>query len=978
MGYMKPQGIALCFLSLFILFSFAPAAAQNIGIPGMDDPYWQQQVDYLIKCDLDPESHMLAGTEVITYTNNSPDMLEKFYLHLYPDAYREKDSQLLKDYLAGIAFQVKGLSKKNRGWIDIDTLMVNGTGSEFSVEGTILTCLLSRPLPPGEQITIEFSFTEKIRQRIGRAGYIGDHYDMGQWYPKMVVYDKNGWHPDQFRMGEFYGEFGTFDVHITLPEEFVIAATGTPVSGDPGWDKNKPGTKTTRPEEYNRGKLKTVHFRADNVHDFAWSADPAFIVEDTEHNGYRIMSFYRPWNHAWADSALVRGVRAMKWLESFAGPYGYPQMSIVDANAQGGMEYPMLVMNGSAGQNIILHEIGHNWFYGMLANNERDEAWMDEGMTQYQMFLYNEQLHGPYGKPYKKTFSSWLNPPKKLWEGLAGPVIDYHRSGFAERVATPHHEFKSSGRSMVYVKSALFIRALRYYVGDEDFRKIIHTYFERWKFKHVDEEAFLSVCEEISGMDLGEFFRQWLHTTKDCDYSIARFGVEESEGGYTADVMIKRKGEMIIPLKLAFRLKNGNTVSERIDGMPRDFEKIFTFPVEPVSLSINPDNEILDIYHLDNFSPRRRAFIVDNPFNRFYPTDAYQYRILPLCYYNDIDGGKAGLRVRGSYGNTYRKFTLQGMYGIESEAFDVYGSYESPLKYFGREAAFYTDAWYREGRQGGTLAISKTMRKYLTTPAAKHYTLKFTYQELTDSSYVFPNTYDEGKNLKASFLIASYPRADIFETSILLGLERSTWGSDHNYEKLTFDFRLWASSGWPLPIKPGVRLFFGRSTIDPPLQEMFNLAGAGSLDKENYFWLRSRGAFWKDQYNNFHVSGDGNLRGYYNADFSFKSLFASNIEIEVPLPIPPGRKGGGKMIPKIFLFYDWGKVLDSSPLHLVPEPLSSELDSDIFDDILQDFGIGVRVWKLTANFPLYISHPSLTGDEEKWEYRWTIGFNSLF
>ncbi len=964
----------------FLSLAPPPAAAQEVGLMSTIEPYWQQKVDYVIHCSLDPADHTLSGRETITYMNSSPDTLQEFYLHLYPNAYREKASDLVKDYLQGTWFILVGLRESQRGWMDVSQLKVDGKETEFSVEGTILSSSFSQPLPPGKRATIEIVFTEKVRKFIGRAGYRGRHYDMAQWYPKMVVYDKNGWNPDQFRQGEFYGEFGDFDFHITLPQEYVIAATGTPVSGDPGWKKNpRPEGEPSPGADNASAASKTVHFRAEKVHDFAWSADPSFVVQDTTYNGYRVMSFYRSGNPSWADSVLARGLRALKWLEQFAGPYGYPQVSIVDALNDGGMEYPMLVMNGSSGEELILHELGHNWFYGMLANDEREEAWMDEGMTQYQTFKYQEKHYGPYGEPYRKTFWSALNPRPTMWEELTRDIISYHRAGFAERVATPHHEFKNCGYEMVYIKSALFMRALCYYVGEENFHQILHTYFDRWKFKHVDEEAFLSVCQEISGMDLGEFFKQWLHSTKDCDYRISRFKVDRQGDLYQAKVKIDRKGEMIMPLTLAFRLENGNTVSERVDGFLRTVEKTFPFDTRPVSVAINPENRILDIYQVDNFSPRRRALTWDFPFNQYYPPDAYQFRVLPIGYYNDIDGGKGGIRLRGSYDDTYKKFTLQGLYGKESETLDLYGSLEHPLGMLGREAELRARGYIREGRQGVSLRLYKTRRHYYSDPLAKHYSLGFAYQELTDTAYVFPYTYEEGMNLQVNFGLALYPRTDVFNSSLYLGLARSFWGSDFRYEKLTFITRLRPSSLWPLPVRPRMRLFYGRSTIDPPLQEMYNLAGAGVLDKEDLFWLRSRGAFWKDYYNNYHLPGDANLRGYFNGDFSFKKIFSNNIEVAFPLPLPRvGPLARHRMRREFYLFYDWGKVLDKRPQEFLPPGLWASLDKEIFNDVLQDFGLGLKVWKLSAEFPLYISHPSLTGDRENWDFRWTIGLESLF
>ncbi len=962
------------------------------------EPYWQQRADYDIDVTLDTSKHMLTGTETITYRNLSPDTLREFHIHLYPNAYSEKDSPLLRDYLKGTLHFFVGLRESKRGWIDITGFIIDGAEAQFSVEGTILTSEFPNPVPPGGAAEIEIAFEEKIRPRLGRAGYIGEHYDIAQWYPKMVVYDRDGWHPDQFRVGEFYGEFGTFDVSITLPEGQVIAATGVPVSGDPGWDKNPPadggghrkgghphmghgGGRGSEDRGGEGGAVKTVRFKAENVHDFAWSADPSYVVEDTLYNGYNIKVFYRAWNRHWADSVLARSLRSMKWLEDFAGPYPYPQISVADCPTHGAMEYPMLVMNGGFDEGLILHELGHSYFYASLANNERDEAWMDEGFTQYQMFRYMENRFGPYGKPRGGGWFASLYPEPKLWEGLSRSIIDRARAGFSERISTPVHKLENGHHTPAYVHAPLFLRAVRYMVGDEAFSEIVHIYCDRHKFKHVAEEDFLAICEEVSGMDLREMFKQWLHSLKSCDYRMDRFDVEKVESGYRADIKIDRKGELIMPLALAFRLENGNTALERIDGTLRNIEKSFNFESKPVSASINPDNEILDIYFADNFSPRRREFFsLDLPLNDYHPMDAYEFRWAPFGYYNDIDGGKAGLRLRTGYDDMYWKFTLQGAYGFESENADIYGAFEHPLGYFGRDSHIRLEGYHREGRQGASIVLDKIRRKGLYDPLAKFMSFYFHYQEMTDSSYVFPFTYDKGINLKAGLSLALYPKTDIFDSSIFLSYDRSFWGSDDSYEKFMLALRMKTARRVSLPIKPAFRLFLGSCAIDPPLQETFNLAGAGVLEKERMFWLRSVGGFPKDYYNNFHVPGDANLRGYFDADFGFKRIMSMNIETELPFPLPVGRRLSRMLDRKLYLFYDFGKVLDARPFEMVPPWIRPGLEGGTFsfDDILSDFGVGVSLWRITAEFPLYISHPVLNGDEENWDFRWTVGFNRLF
>lgn len=959
------------------------------------DQYWQQQADYDIHVTLDTENKTLTGTVTIKYTNNSPDSLTEFHLHLYPNAYREKATPLIRNYMRSTLYFFVGLRKSLRGWIDVTTLSVNGKEAEFTVDYTILESSFPQPLPPGGEATIEVSFTEKIRKKLGRAGWSDDHYDMAQWYPKMVVYDKNGWHPDPFLDGEFYGEFGTFDVHITLPDEYVIAATGVPVSGDPGWDKNPlkrgsggrghrggnpgahPGGQDPAGESGGEGRAKTVHFRAEKVHDFAWCADPTFVVQDTTYNGIHVMSIFREHNRAWVDTTLAQTLRAIKWLEETVGPYPYPQVSTVDAPGHGGMEYPMLAMNGYVDEGLVVHEFAHNYFYGVLANDEREDAWLDEGFAQYMSFWYAVEKYGPHGTP-EGDQSSWINADRPFWEDIEVPVIKQQRMGFAERISTPHHEFKNGAHTTLYLKAPLLLRTLHYALGDETFRKVLKEYYERWKFKHVDEDAFISVCEEISGIELSETFKQWLHTTKDSNYRVDRFKVKKSDEGYTADVKIDRKGELIAPLTLAFRLENGNMETERERGLYRTIEKSYTFDSKPVSLQVNPENEILDIYQLDNNSPRKRSLVLDNPWRDYYPQDAYEFRLVPSGYYNDIDGGKVLLRLRGGYADFYRKFTLIGYYGFVSERFDIYANFDHPLNYFGRDASIYLEGFHREGRQGASMVISKALRKSLTDPLGKFLEFRVFYHELFDSSYVYPHTYSEGRDVKIGLNFSIYPKTDLFATSFSFDLDRSIWGSDFGFEKSTVELKIWPSRRFDLPFKPHLRFFLGYSSIDPPLQERFRLAGAGVFAKEKHFWLRSVGAWPKDSYNNFHLPGEGNLRGYYNGDYSFKRLFTGNIELDMPFPLPVSRQTSRKLDRRLYAFFDWGTVLDTRPLEAIPPELHPTLEDGLFDEVLTDFGVGIKIWRLVGEFPLYINQPSLAGEENKWDFRWTISFWTLF
>ena len=331
-----------------------------------------------------------------------------------------------------------------------------------------------------------------------------------------------------------------------------------------------------------------------------------------------------------------------------------------------------------------------------------------------------------------------------------------------------------------------------------------------------------------------------------------------------------------------------------------------------MSVAINPDNEILDVYRLDNYAPRRRSIALDVPFNTYYPGDSYQYRILPIGYYNDVDGGKAGLRLRGGYDNYYRKFTLQGLYGFESEK----NRLSTPRTKARSATSGRTRrssprcSSAREGRERrSSCARSAENRSSIRSRSAWPSSVR--YHEINDTSYVFPAPYEMGRDIVGGLRFEISPEdrclrlVALARVRSLALVERFQFREVHRRRRGSG--RRYGS------ISPSSRTCDSSSVtrrIDPPLQERFGLAGANTLAKERFFWLRSVGAFPRDQYNNFHVAGDANLRGYYDGTFAFKRVFASNVELQLPFPLPVSRKVSRMLDRRLCLFFDWGKVLD--------------------------------------------------------------------
>jgi hypothetical protein len=972
---------------LLFAVSFVVALLHADGASSKD--YFQQAVDYTIQVRLDTKNHMLTGTERISYTNNSPDTLEQFFLHLYPNAFQSKHTALMKDYRKQLNGTFLDLPEKYRGYLNIYDVKVDGAGITPRVDDTIAEMDLPRPLAPGQSMEISLRFEEKIRRQIDRAGYEGDQYDLAQWYPKVVVYDENGFHPDKFRWGEFYGEFGTFDVSIEVPDRYVIAATGELKEGDAGWTLNSPDDRNGRSKpDRDDTQYKTVLFHAENVHDFAWNASPRFAVQDTTWNGIQIRSFFNMGNEEWKDSTLVHGVRAMEWLSRRVGAYPYPQLSIVQCLMGGGMEYPMLVMDSDVSESLVLHEVGHIWFYGILANDERAEAWLDEGFATYMTGRYLAERYGEYGDTGEWSWYQRMTPQYTLAARQRREVLPLLRQGYGERIATRAEDFKHDYFAMVYEKAALMLDALRYVVGDDDFDKILKEYFERWRFKHVNEARFQAVCEEVSGEDLHWFFEQWLHTKGLCDYRLSEMKTAKNEkgDGYVTRVKIERLGEMTMPLVLEFTFADGSRDTTRIPGRLRTIEETYNHAKKPKKAALNPKNEILDINLSDNVLPRRYAFRIDWPKNDYYPEDAYQIRHHPFVWYNDVDGARLGYGLAGSNHDWSRRLKLGVYYGTQSRRLDFAALYERPSIYLGKRTTLAVSGYKVEGRQDASIGVSYRRRTELSRPPTHNFTAGFNYHELREERYS-PDSerYQKHSDMAPYLRYKVDPQFDLFGSEIDVGLRfgREWFGGRYKYSRFETSAAL-KSRPLLVPVDARLRFFIGLADRSAPYQQKFYLAGGGPLAEENLFFLRSPGAIPEDL--NYHESGGGNLRGYFEGDFGVNRLLALNFEVGGPIPLLSRDRKTFLGRIKAMAFADVGRSFDSvSPIGTSAR-VTALFDQGVLDETIVDAGIGFTLardlpfWDLFLRFdiPFYVNQPQINGETEETDFRYVFSLKSSF
>src|SRR3989449_4906614 len=369
-----------------------------------DSSYWQQRVAYEIVASLNEPSGVLSGNVCISYVNQSPDTLRDFYVHQYLNAFRPGSRWAATDS-AEQRVRFQHMKDPDYAFERIAGSRIMGVArapdSPYAPDSTIAHWRLPRPLAPGDSMEIAIQWRARPSTLPRRQGRQGRRFDFAQWYPKVVVYDRHGWedHP-LYPAGEFYGEFARYDVTLDLPADQVIGATGVPVEGDPGWEgaKADPGLAIDYQRDWYHAPRTThgcgevavgrkcVRFYAEEVHHFAFSLNPQYVYEQGRYGGVVVRVLYMPGDSAtWGRGlALGRTITALAWLDSLYGPFAWPQLTNLHRIEGGGTEFPMMVMDGSAGLGLILHEVGHNYTMGILANNEWREAFLDEGFTDFQ------------------------------------------------------------------------------------------------------------------------------------------------------------------------------------------------------------------------------------------------------------------------------------------------------------------------------------------------------------------------------------------------------------------------------------------------------------------------------------------------------------------------------------------------------------------------------------------------------------------
>lgn len=621
------------------------------------EPLSPRNANYRIEVELDAQAKTLKAKETITWKNIQPVAAEDLRFHLYWNAWRNNQSTWLEE----AALRRRGgrnLENPQPGdwsYQDVQSIeLVPDVGvpgidltSQARFESpddgnpddrTVMVVPLPEPVAPERVAQVEVSWSAKIPRTFARTGFRGDFFFIAQWFPKLAVLEPTGWNAHQFHAGtEFFSDYGDYEVSITVPSRFVVGATGLEA------DHQDADGKTT------------YRFRQTDVHDFAWTASPDFLVFDERFDEAGLppvdMRLLLQPEHLSQKERHFDAARAcLRNYGTWYGAYPYGHVTIVDpayGSGAGGMEYPTLFtagtrlfnpFGGGSPEGVTVHECGHQFWYGIVGNNEFESAWMDEGFNTFSTARTMDVTYGP--RAYVKRY---LNPPGaeqlsgflplmfdsiQIGRIVGGDRLDgYREAATSDRQSTPTYlYFPATGGAISYNKTALWLHTLERTLGWDVLQKIMSTYFDRYKFHHPRPEDFFSVANEVSGQDLTWFFDEVYRSSDDFDYGIEEVrstpvvvrGFEEKEGKlvppektseeaeepakqYRTEVVVRRYGSGTFPVTVLLSFEDGSEIRHEWDGKDRWKLYVEERPSKLNYAAVDPDRKlVLDLYYTNN------------------------------------------------------------------------------------------------------------------------------------------------------------------------------------------------------------------------------------------------------------------------------------------------------------------------------------------------------------------------------------------
>jgi hypothetical protein len=980
-------------LALFQLQQAVPTAGPA--------PYWQQRVVYEIYARLDESTQTLSGDERVWYFNNSPDTLHTISFHLYLNAFRPGSRWSDADSVEQRR-RFNDLREPNYGFNHVRNVLINGVAVEpswpFGRDSTIVRFALPRALPPGDSMLVQMDWDARTSIPPRRQGRRGRSYDFAQWYPKVVVYDKYGWEEHAlYPAGEFYGEFGSFFVMLDVPEDQIIGATGTVACGDPGWGLpairpapsdgcqlsvrgDGPPRSATDPKPHGSPgpNRRLVDWVAHDVHNFAISMAPDYRYEGGEWNGIKVHVLYQPGDEkTWGGGIVVNNtITTLKWLDYIFGRYPWPQMTVVHRIEGGGTEFPMMQMNGSPSLGLNLHEGGHSYLMGILANNEWKEGWLDEGFTSFQTSWYEEIQARNDGAV------------RNLEVGILGADLD----GQSQPISTVSEKFRdfNTYNNMIYSRGELFLHELRRMVGDQMMLEILRRYYARWKLHHVDEAAFKAVAEEVTHRDLSLFFAQWLHDVVLTDYAVGSAKREAIASGWRTTIDVARKAPGWFPVTVAVYAAN-DTAYVQADGTGENEQVVVMTRSKPWRVMLDPfaiahDWNMLNNQFTFGWLPKwlsgRDApthTYLDTWFSPQASRDRLTVGIMPTLWYNDVGGVTIGLHSRENYLGRFEENSTSLFCGVRN-----FGSTSNKLDTCGFSVSFGNPTWWRmpnvmqrlnafryEGRAGASVSMEQVRTAHVGFGPTRTFGGSLQWLATYDLAFLPSTLWDDGGSAEAAVWWGVANRHGGWDLNLLAKavggvMYRSPGGgftTINRYDAQAYarpELTATATRSLGKRATFGLRAYAaGVFSADPVLsQRRIFVAGADPYQSMLNPFVRSIGAplLRDDCWCRWQTPGDGNLRGFEQS-LSADRLIAMNLELQRTVLQPKT-----KLVSRVgvVLFGDGGYTGATRGIGGIGDS-TSLLPPDRW---LADAGVGLRLthqvgsttWTTRLDFPLFVSN----------------------
>lgn len=671
---------------------------------------WQQSVDYTIDVSLDDVQHMLDGNIEIVYYNNSPDELNYIYMHLWPNGYKNNQTAFAKQMQENGELDFYYSQAKDRGYIDNIAFKVDdeSTTHEVTENIDVVKVKLVKPLKSGQSVTLSTPFRVKLPKVFSRLGHKEQDYFITQWYPKPAVYDVNGWNPMPYlNMGEFYSEFGSFEVNVTLPENYTIVATGECQNEDE-LSSFKKSVKDTLP--VSSKTTKTVKFTAKDVHDFAWFASKrwGYVTKKLDVEGREVLARVVAARPNVSDLEHIE--TAVSYYSEHVGAYPYSHVTVVhgELKAGGGMEYPMITLCDFMNEEVIVHEVGHNWFYGILANNERRYPWMDESINSYYE-----------GEAMRRDGGSGLDINGLVMGAL---VSDNVLRNEHQAINSSSEELTNGNYGMsVYGIGATSFGYLKAFLGDSIFKECMTTYFDEWKYKHPLPGDMKASFEKTSKKSLGWFFDDLLAYSRSVDFSVSK-----TKQGF----ILENKSDIGLPLPVKLN-ENGADRIKWYDMKPNEKRNVLVSAKDRSALA-DPSRKTIDMNYGNNASDNPIKFKIGSGIDKPGVREVY---VVPTFGWNYYDKAMWGLGIHNyALSNKKLQYHLFPMYSFEQKSVNGTAGmvYTKPLKGAAEYMEIGADAKsFNYQERGGREAY-----KYAkVSPYVKYYLPKKSQRSLVERSF---------------------------------------------------------------------------------------------------------------------------------------------------------------------------------------------------------------------------------------------------